>query len=103
MRLNDCAVLLRALSVWIVATAGALQVSTANQSISNPGIAGAKLESVSLDESGRIATVRIRNLSDTDITAFDLNPDDVRRKTSYGVRLFFPPQRFDIRDTERSG
>jgi hypothetical protein len=72
MRLNDCAVLLRALSVWIVATAGALQVSTANQSISNPGIAGAKLESVSLDESGRVATVRIRNLSDTDITAFDL-------------------------------
>jgi hypothetical protein len=82
MRLKGYAVLLWVLSVCTVATAGALQAVTVNPSVAHSGILGAKIESVSFDELGRAATVRIRNLSDKDITAFDL----VIQTTSPGKR-----------------
>lgn len=52
----------------------ALQIidSGSDQPITPSQIAGAKVESIKLDSSGRTSTIRIRNLSDKDITAFDL-------------------------------
>lgn len=55
-------------------TAGPLQVasSTPDTTLSPSPVTGAKVESIALDPSGQTSVVHIRNLSDKDITAFDL-------------------------------
>lgn len=59
---------------FAIITTGPLQATTSkpDRALRPSPITGAKVESVTLDPSGQTSTVRIRNLSDKDITAFDL-------------------------------
>ena len=60
--------------LFALCTAGALQTtsSVSSQSANMPAITGAQVEAITLDQSTHHATIRIRNLSDKPITAFDL-------------------------------
>jgi len=80
----------------------ALPMASASWGLNQPNIAntrliGAKVENVTLDQSGRQATVTIRNLSDKEITAFDLtvqmkptNKAPDLSDVSYNLKDFLP-------------